>query len=32
MTIIKKIMHDKPSPLPKRQQGQIHMVFSRRSL
>ena len=32
MTITKNIMNDSPSPLPRRQQGQFHMVISRRSL
>ena len=32
MNITKNIMNDKPSPLPRWQQGQLHMVISRRSL
>jgi hypothetical protein len=32
MTITRIIMNDNPSPLPRRQQGQFHIVFSRRSL
>lgn len=32
MTIIKNSMNDEPIPLPRWQQGQFHMVISRRSL